>query len=623
MNDPVDGVTLRAATDDSDTAPNPPQDRVDAGAVMNDPLPPEGQSRPFSPMRLLAATLAGVSTATTISLLLAMFFGTLTTTISALSLGAGLIAGVLTYRYTRGHFDLRLSLSSFDYLMIFLFILFCVRQFFWLYMYKSDNVMTVDPFSMGDLPSHIMFTQYFANGTKFWPENPMFPGEKFHYHFGMDLFGALFVRIGIPIDTVLSLVGFTLGLATLTALLYWGGGFTVAGFLFSGGITAFAWLTGGTLKEHLTTSILPWLALPTTLLVAQRAFLFAFPCGLFLLWSWRRRFVLRGQDATDSVSLERAFPLALEGLLWGTLPLFHVHAFIFLSAIWAIWVVSTRRFKEGFYLFLWAVVPATIEIAMLTDFFRKGGMIWLKWGWIMEDQNPFLFFMTQWGFLIFLALLTLYDVITKPKKADQLLLYPGLALFAVCFYVVFAVWIVDNMKLMVWCYLLIFPVMGRVFRDRIRPVWRYPLYVLFFFSGFLAVFLQYRAENTGTWIASRKEMDGVCEATKNIPISERFAAMQIYNHPVALCGHPLAVGYGLYLWGHGIKASVQEEQLKRLMMGDKEWRALGASIGARYLFWGTRREEMTYPTSTRPWEKEAVRIAQGEWGAIYDLAARP
>ena len=616
MNDPVDSVTPLAGETRNEMPEDIPADRP---AVS-----PEGRSRPFSPMRLLAATLAGISAATTLSLLLAVIFGTLTTAISALSLGVGLIAGGLTYRYGRGHFDLRLSLSSFDCLMIFLFILFCVRQFFWLFMYKGDNVLTVDPFNLGDLPSHIAFTQYFANGIKFFPENPMFPGIKFHYHFGIDLFAALFVRIGIPIDTVLSMVGFTLGLATLTALLYWGGGFTVAGFLFSGGLTAFAWLAGGTLKEHLTTSILPWLALPTALLVAQRPFLFALPCGLFLLWSWRRRFVLRGEDATDSVALERVFPLALEGLLWGTLPLFHTHTFIFLSAILAIWVVSTCRFKEGFYLFLWAVVPATIEMAMLTDFFRKGEMIWFKWGWIMDEYpNPFLFFMTQWGFLTFLALLTLYDVIAKPKWTEQLLLYPGLALFAVCFYVVFAVWIIDNMKLMVWCYLLIFPVMGRVFQDRIRPVWRYPVYVLFFFSGFLAVFLQYRAENTGTWVASRKEMDGVCAATKNIPISERFAAMQIYNHPVALCGHPLAVGYGIYLWGHGIKASVQEEQLKRLMMGDREWRALGASIGARYLFWGTRREEITYHSSTRPWEKEAVRIAQGEWGAIYDLAARP
>jgi len=46
------------------------------------------------------------------------------------------------------------------------------------------------------------------------------------------------------------------------------------------------------------------------------------------------------------------------------------------------------------------------------------------------------------------------------------------------------------------------------------------------------------------------------------------------------------------------------------------------SLQARYLFWGGG-ERQAYAESTRPWEKEAVRIAQGEWGEIYDLLARP
>jgi len=583
---------------------------------------PGGPIAIFSPIGLLAAVLAGVSAATTLSLLLALLLGALTLGTAATSLGVGLIAGALTYTRCKDRFGPPPSFSSFDYLMIFFFTLFCFRQFFWLYIYKNGGIWSLNFNNLGDLPFHTLFIKYFANGARFWPENPLLAGEMLNYPFGMDLFAALFLRIGLPIDTVLSVTGFIMGLATLAALLYWGGGFTVAGFLFSGGIAGFAWLVGGTLKEHQATVIpLPWTALPTTTMIPQRGFLFAFPCGLFLLWCWRRRFISHGSHPPQKSD---PFLLALEGLLWGTLPLFHVHTFIFLSALFAVWVAATRRFKEGFCLFLWAVVPAAFEMAMLTDFFKKGGIIWFKWGWLMEDhrQGPLLFFITQFGFLTFLFLVTLYDVVTKREREDELLLYPGLAFFSVCFYVVFAVWIVDNMKIMVWCYLLILPVMGRVFLDRVRPPWRIPLYILFFFSGFLAIFWQHRASNEGAWVAARKDLDGVCEATKNLPVSERFATVRTYNPPVALCGHPLAVGYDLHLWSHGIDTSVQGDQFKRLMMGDKAWRTISVSLQAHYLFWGPW-EEGEYPGSTRPWEKEAVRIAQGEWGAIYDLWSQP
>ena len=579
----------------------------------------------FFPIRLLAAILVGVSAATTMSLLLAMLFGTLTTMISAVSLGAGLVAGLLACRACRDRVDRQHALSSLDYLIIFFFTLSCFRQFFWLYFYKNGDLLTLNHHNLGDLPSHIQFINYFAKGARFWPELPYFVGEKFHYPFGMDLFGALFVGLGLPIGIVLPLTGFILAMVTLGALLYWGGGFTAAGFLFSGGVTGFAWLTTGTLKDAQATGALPWISLATTLLISQRGFLFAFPCGLLLLWSWRRRFVLQTSDsaqASQTLSSERPLPLPLEGFLWGTLPVFHVHTFIFLSALFAVWVVATRRFKEGFFIFLWAVVPATLEMVMLTDFFKKGGMFWVKWGWLMEDQNPFLFFMTQFGFLMFLLLFTLYDVVTKKKKEEALLLYPGLAFFSICFVVVFAVWIVDNMKLMVWCYLLILPVMGRVFAERVRPPWQIPVYGVFFFTGFLAVFGQYHSSNGGVGIATMKEVNGVCEATKDLPVSGRFATVQTYNHPVALCGHPLVAGYAGHLGGLGLDSAVQTEQLRRLMMGDPAWQDLSVSLQAHYLFWGSR-EQQEYPASTRPWEREAVRIAQGGWGTIYDLSSRP
>jgi len=564
------------------------------------------------PVSILAAILTGISAATSMSLLLLMLFGPLTMAISAFSLCAGTAAGFFVYVTCRGYGYERPRLTFFDFLMIFFFVLFCFRQFLWIYFHKNGAIYTQHPQSLGDLPAHIQFIRYFARGATFWPENPIFVGEKFYYTFGMDLFSALFVNLGIPIEIVLPITGFTLGLTTLLALLHWGRGFTVGGLLFAGGVAGFSWMVTGTLNDYHAGVPLPWNAV-MVLMIPQRALLFGLPCGLLLLWSWRRRFVM-----FNSVGL----PAWLEGCLWGFFPLFHIHTFLFLSILFAIWVTATRRFKEGWSVLRWALIPATLEVVMLTNFFEKKSLFWFKWGWIIDDQNPFLFFMTHFGFFVFLALFAIYHVMAPEKKEHRLLVYPGLAFFGACFYVVVTPWIFDNVKIMIWGYLLLLPVMGEALEERVRWPWRVGAYFLLFFSGFLTLFSEHVPTYPGIGIATDKEIDGVCHATKDLPVSSRFATVQTYNHPVAMCGQPLVAGFGGHLSGYKIDAAAVQENLHRLMRGDPEWRALSVSLQARYLFWGIR-EQGEYPKSTRPWENAAVRIAEGEWGAIYDLGLPP
>ena len=55
-------------------------------------------------------------------------------------------------------------------------------------------------------------------------------------------------------------------------------------------------------------------------------------------------------------------------------------------------------------------------------------------------------------------------------------------------------------------------------------------------------------------------------------------------------------------------------------MATPNWREIARRLQVRYLFWG-REEEANYGSSKRPWEKSAVRVASGGWGAIYDIEA--
>jgi hypothetical protein len=118
----------------------------------------------------------------------------------------------------------------------------------------------------------------------------------------------------------------------------------------------------------------------------------------------------------------------------------------------------------------------------------------------------------------------------------------------------------------------------------------------------------------------RHEMDGVCEALRGAPIAARIAVEPTFNHPVALCGHPLVAGYGGHLWSHGIEPRAVEQRLATLMDGGPGWEHAASELQARFVFWGAR-EEAAHPGSLRPWEATRRLAAVGGWGRLYDLAS--
>jgi hypothetical protein len=139
------------------------------------------------------------------------------------------------------------------------------------------------------------------------------------------------------------------------------------------------------------------------------------------------------------------------------------------------------------------------------------------------------------------------------------------------------------------------------------------------FSGGVSIAAACRGREAAA-IANREELLGVCDLLRGVPVGERVATVQTFNHPVALCGHPLVAGYGGHLWSHGIKSKDVEEELTALMGGAPDWRDRARLLGARYIFWGAR-EAAAYPESTAPWAA-APPLVRGPWGALYSTAAR-
>jgi hypothetical protein len=552
----------------------------------------------------LAAVVVGCAVATWVAAALAVAVGSLRPFLSACALAAGAVAAALVAR-ARVACPAGARLTLAEQLALAAFAAASLRQFGWLVFERAGVVLTLLPYNYGDLPLHWTYIRHMAGGATFWPENPILTGSRLRYPLGVDLLSAVLVQLGAALPAVLRLSGLVGAALTALALRRWGGAFAVVGFLCAGGFSGFRVFLTGRLVDY--QYAVEWKSLFLSLFVPQRGFLLALPIGLLLLWSWRRR-LLRG---------ESALPAWVEGLLWGTLPLVHLHSFAFVSLLWLAWAVGGGRWRAALGSFAVAVAPAAWATWQVTGGFGAAALAGWSPGWTIGRANPVVFLAVNFGLFVPLALAAFVIAVRERRREHLLVLGPTLAVFAALFAVRLAPWAWDNTKVMLWCYVAALPAIEALVLARLKTGWRAALVILFLFSGAESVVAACAGRVQRLDVLEREEYESVCAALAPLGRDERVATAQVHNHPVALCGQPIVAGYGGHLWSHGFDARSVEAGLARLLSGSGDYRAEGRALGARYLFWGPR-ERLAFPSSTRPWEATAP-VASGPWGALYRL----
>jgi hypothetical protein len=570
--------------------------------------------------KVLVGALVSASVAVGIAAFVSTSSGALVPWISALSLLGGLATGVFAAWRCDGA-DPKLPdatgmlrrLKAFtpaEAVALGLFAAVSLRQFGWLLFERGGVLETLLANNYGDLPLHWTYARYLANGPAFWPENPIISGERLRYPFGVDLFTALFVSLGAGMRLLLPAMGLAGATLTALALRRWGGALAVAGFLFSGGLAGLQVLWTGKVVDY--QDAVAWKNLYLALFVPQRGLLLALPVGLVLLWSWRRR-LLRG---------EPGLPAWVEGVLWGALPLVHLHTFLVVSLLYAVWALGGGRLEAAWGSLGWAVAPATWGVWQVSDGLGAVSLLGWAWGWMIGSDNPLVFLLVNFGLFLPLALAALVVAWRNRRREDLLILLPALLILAALFVVRLAPWAWDNTKVMLWCYLLALPSVGSLVLARLGRWWRWAAAFGLLFSGAVSVTAASIGGGPRLEVLDLHEYRAVCRALQSQPPEIRVATAPTFNHPVALCGHPLVLGYGGHLWSHGIDGSGVEGHLGVLMRGDFGWRESARAVGARLLFWGPR-ERQAFPGSLRPWAEDGPPLAAGPWGAVYALPAGP
>ena len=556
-----------------------------------------------------AVLLAGVSFgcgATLSAAVLAWLAGALSPAVSGLALAAGGVAGLVSLRSARAEAGRPERWTKWEWLALAAWALVAVRQFGWLVFERNGALLTLLPHNYGDLPLHWSFVRHLASGAPFWPENPILTHTRLRYPLGVDLLTAAFVELGLGLPRVLQAMGLAGSLLSALALRRWGGAFAVAGFLFCGGLAGLGSLA--TLRLVDVDAMVAWKNLYLALFVPQRGFLLALPAGLVLLWSWRDR-LLRGAPS--------GVPRWVEALLWGTLPFVHLHTFAFVSLVFGVWALASRRWREALRSVGCALLPAAWGVLQVTGGLAGGGLVGWAPGWVMGSEPPLTFLARNFGLWLPLAAAALVAAVRAKAREGLLLLVPSLAVFGLLFFVRLAPWAWDNTKVMLWCVVATLPALDALVLARLRPLVRAAALVPLFASGVGAVLWGCLGPLPRLELMDLAEYDGVCNALERVRTT-RVATLQTFNHPVALCGRSLVAGYAGHLWSHGLDASAVEARLKRLMLGEPGWQDDARALGASHVFWGVR-ESSSFAASTRPWEELGPPVASGGWGALYRL----
>ena len=621
-------------------------------------------------MRLLSAGLIYVAVSTVAALLLGENAGGLNWRISFVSLVVGATVGIALF-FLIAPTPVRLGPSAQSpvaaagdhplaryrpiwlCLVGFVFAIFAFRSFCWLFYFEGGNIDIQSPFNLGDLGLHLTYIKTFANGVSLWPDSPIYVFSKLRYPVGIDLFNGILTNLGFDLRPQLAATGLLASLATFYALYRWGGTFTVAGFLFNGGIAGYAFLQTHQFLDYQGTSHVSWKSIPLTMFVTQRGLLYAIPAGLLLLRQWRVKY------GSDSDQENQLLPVWAEYILYATMPLFHIHTFIALSIVLVVLFLSRPPSRPPlFKLVAAAFLPAVIFIWLTTDKMHAGSILQWHLGWtqnVGELGMPFFWFWL-FNFGVFLPLaIALVGIVARqewdglfgrqssarqPKKLgpdltssiirrahnfelsiDAAYLAAAVLIFLLTISVKTAPWEWDNIKLLIWAYFITLPILW----NRMLISWPFSAQVgaclVLFFSGFVSLIGGLAAGRPGYQFANRSEIDFVAAAVRRFPVEARFAGFPTYNHPLLLSGRKMVCGYAGHLWTQGIADyAAVESQLNNLMLGQGDWKKSARELQVRYLFWGNL-EKTNYGNSTRPWEKQLPLVAQGSWGNIYDFAS--
>jgi hypothetical protein len=540
-------------------------------------------------VRLPVAILSGVASSVIAALPLAWINGGLHPLIAWTALLLGVMVTALVFRQCR-EMESRV-LSIWDWGMIAVFACSSARAFLWLIYADGDSWKILSPNNLGDLSLHLAFIHWLASTTHWWPGSPILVGDPLRYPLGSDLFNALLLVAGISPSIGLVWCGLVGSALTGYALWRWGGAMALAAFLFNGGLAGVVLLKGGD-----PDALSEWKNLFLTLFVTQRGFLYAMPAGLLLLFAWKKE---------NFGEQREVVPLAVQALLLGAIPLFSIHAALFIGISMVGQFVFAPGCRSRMTRLAFISWPPMALFGWLVTSGCGGHSAIHALGWAPGWMSDGTVWFWIWNFGITLPLLLLLLLKVTRDAADseaRAFVLPAILVFLLCMIIRFAPWPWDNMKLMIWSWVVIAPFLWNCLIKGWNGIVKGAILVLLFGSG-AATLVAGLDGRHGYELIRRSLLDQAKWELREAPPDAVIACAPEYNHPVLMLGHPVVCGYEGHLWSHGLDYKGRLELLNSVMMGEPGWLQKAQSLGVSYIYWGDA-EAKRWPDSQLPWARE-------------------
>jgi len=445
----------------------------------------------------------------------------------------------------------------------------------------------------GDLAWHLsMISNFVERGLGATRENPIFPGTKLSYPFLPDMLSVALVRLGFGLQASLIWPTLVALLCTLAGM-YWFARTLLNSsyeamlvpvlFFFNGSIVGcyYFWLdlrksrmsAASFLNNlpadyaHLIDRNLHFSNVISDYILPQRAMVFGLALGIVVvleLW----RYWERGSKNH----------LFYAGLFLSLMPLIHFHSFVALTIAAAFLFLIDLEVKPKSWKNL---VAGWADFAIPLLLIAMPQAIWiaphhtvsfLRWqvGWMKNNDSLAVFWLKNLSPHLFVFIAAFFVV----EERFRQFWYAFVGMFFLTNLVVFQPHDFDNMKLMLWAFLVSCIGTAALFA-KLRRRYSLPGLLLSLFlticlaaTGCLSVYRELRLHSL---MFSTADLLLAKYVREHAPKDAIFLTSDRHNHPIpCLAGRRIVMGYRGWLWTHGIDYHSRERDVLEIYRGSSK-----------------------------------------------------
>lgn len=491
------------------------------------------------------------------------------------------------------------------------------RVFLWGLTRVSGEYRCLLSNNLGDSCLHLSLVNTISSGGAFWPPSPWFSSDRLSYPLGPDMLDAMMVNVGMDPLGCIALTSLLLAVATSLLLWCWGGSMAVVVFSLGGSLFPLAGLLG--VDPQYSEN---WKNLFLNVFSSQRGMQMAVPAGILML------ILCRAFSKVDSQG-----QFSTSAFLLAVMPFASVHSTLALAPVLVMSAFSGNLKKTAPVAMLslivaglscWVIGALGKSSFVRLDSFFPGSEALNLVSWLMN-----------YGLWLPLIMWVAYASLSELRKkisSNGLTLSLGekgtpswdlavflyfVILFFVVSFVAFSPWTWDNTKMLLWSVIGTSCYVWRVFLRNVTMPWRAVILLLLVGPSVPSVAREISVQNKGHRLFSAEEYHDALAAKKSIRGITRLAASPEYNHPWFVAGHPFLMGYGGWVWSHGIDYKDTRKKLGKVMSASRDWESLASELGITHLLWGSR-ERAAVKKDRHPVQETWKRVWVGPAGELYE-----